>query len=121
MALALEEVEPGALRILHRAPASPGVQRDAGALGLGEHQPGARRGNRRARRVELRHELGLDRAQADSGSFLKRLLDLRDQRRIYSAGKPWLVRGARRGAHRPALGALAVDLREVVQQIGLPL
>src|SRR6185503_10452213 len=41
VALAVEEGEPVALRVLHRAPALSGVQRDAGALGLGEHQPRA--------------------------------------------------------------------------------
>src|SRR5712691_7451195 len=41
MPLPVQERAPGAFAVLHRAPATVSVQRDAGAIGLREHQPGA--------------------------------------------------------------------------------
>src|SRR4030088_1532520 len=56
MPLALEERAPCALAVLHRAPATVGVQRDARAIGLREYQPGARVRNRPAPFIEFAHE-----------------------------------------------------------------
>src|SRR5439155_17859566 len=60
ISLAVEQHAPGALAVLHRAPATVGVQRDARAIWLGEHQPGARLRDGPAPFIELAHESRLD-------------------------------------------------------------
>ena len=49
VALTLENREPFAARVLHRLPACRGVQRDAHAIGVRAHDPGAARRHRAAR------------------------------------------------------------------------
>src|SRR2546427_11376155 len=83
--LAVEERAPCALAVLHRAPATVGVQRDARAIGLGEHQPGARLRDGPAPFIELAHESRLDRDESRLAAFREAILDGIDERLVDGA------------------------------------
>src|SRR5205807_8936148 len=75
MPLAVEERAPRSFAVLHRAPATFGVQRDARAIGLREHQPGARVRNGLAPFIEFAHESRLNGNESSGGLFLQRFPD----------------------------------------------
>src|SRR5882762_4737430 len=75
ISLAVEERAPYALAVLHRAPATVGVQRDARAIGLREHQPGARVRNGLAPFIEFPHEPRLNGDKSRLAAFRKAILD----------------------------------------------
>src|SRR6266404_9949059 len=99
--LAVEERAPCALAVLHRAPATVGVQRDARAIGLGEHQPGARVRNGPAPFIECAHESRLDGDKSRFVAFWKAIPDGIDESLVDGAREPRSVRGALRGAQAP--------------------
>src|SRR5439155_10564688 len=109
MPLAVEQRAPCALAVLHRAPATVGVQRDARAIGLGEHQPGARVRDGPAPFIELAHESRLDRDKSRLAAFREAILDGIDERLVDGARQPRRVRNALRRAQAPGLRPLAVD------------
>src|SRR5213080_3082706 len=108
---AVEEHAPGALAVLNRAPAAVGVQRDARAIGLGEHQPGARLRDGPAPFIELAHESRLDRDKSRPAAFRETIPDGIDERLVDGAREPRRVRSALRGAQAPGLRPLPVDFR----------
>src|SRR5439155_16341247 len=110
----VEERTPGALAVLHRAPAAVGVQRDARAIGLGEHQPGTRVWNGPAPFIELAHESRLDRDKSRPAAFRETIPDGIDERLVDGAREARRVRSALRRAQAPGLRPLAVDFREVM-------
>src|SRR6266850_7835593 len=75
MPLPVQERAPGALAVLHRAPAPFGVQRDARAVGLREHQPGACGRNGPSPFIEFAHELRLGGDQSRLAAFRKAIPD----------------------------------------------
>src|SRR5207302_5287864 len=114
MPLAVEERAPRSFAVLHRAPATFGVQRDARAIGLGEHQPGARVRNGLAPFIEFAHEPRLNGNESSGGLSLQRFADCGQQARIDRAREARRAHGALGGAQGPGFGPLAVDFRAVV-------
>src|SRR6267143_1538854 len=117
--LAVEERAPCALAVLHRAPAAVGVQRDARAIGLRKHQPGARVRNGLAPFIELAHESRLDGDKSRLAAFRKTILDGIDKSLVDGAREPRHARNALRGAQAPGLRPFAVDFREVMADVGV--
>src|SRR6266850_2656877 len=117
--LAVEERAPCALAVLHRAPAAVGVQGDARAIGLREHQPGARVRNGPAPFIEFAHEPRLNGDKSRLAAFRKTILDGIDESLIDGAREPRHARNALRRAQAPGLRPLAVDFREVMPDVGV--
>src|SRR6266850_1745581 len=117
--LAVEERAPCALAVLHRAPAAVGVQGDARAIGLREHQPGAHVRNGLAPFIEFAHEPRLNGDKSRLAAFRKTILDGIDESLVDGAREARRVRGALRSAQAPGLRPLAVDFREVVPDVGV--
>src|SRR5690349_17719662 len=119
IALALEQRAPVAFRVLHRAEGAVGVQRDAGAIGLGDDEPGTRRlRHGGARAVEDVHQRRLHGNELRLARD-KNPLDRRDELRIDGARHARLAAPPFARAEEPRFGTLAVDLGEVVAQVGL--
>src|SRR5260370_30675720 len=114
MTFAVEERAPGSLAVLHRAPETGAVQGDARAIGLGEHQPGARVRNGLAPFIELAHESRLDRDKSRLAAFRKAIPDGIDQSLIDGAREPRRVRNALWGPQAPGLRPLAVGFRQLM-------
>src|SRR5207253_2128873 len=116
-ALALKQRAPLALRVLHRAESPVRMQGDAGAVGLGDDEPGAGIGHCHARAVKDVHQGGLDGNQLRLPGLREDSLDCRDELTIDGARKARLAARAFARPEEPALGALAVDLGEMMAQV----
>src|SRR6266850_4700641 len=119
MPLPVQERAPCALAVLHRAPAPFSVQRDARAIGLREHQPGACGRNGPSPFIEFAHELRLGGDQSRLAAFRKAIPDGVDKGLVDGTREPRHAHSALRRAQAPGLRPLAVDFREVMPDVGV--